>query len=104
MMHLFQNPSHAKTDSICLERFPKKLLGKMTCNGNANLGWGLQLVEGWDIKKIWIIAFVLFGLGSLLTGILWAHFKHSVQDAFAIAAYMVAFATIALGTAQVALV
>jgi len=60
-------------------------------------------VEGWDVKKIWIAGFLLFGLGSLLLGILWAVFGHSIQDAFAIASYVVSFATLSIGTVQAVL-
>lgn len=103
MLHLFQNPSHAKSDTICLSRFPKKLRVKIQSPSDALPGWGLQLIESWDVKKIWIIGFILFGLGSFIFAILWACFGGSVQDAFAVAAYMVAFATLTLGTLQVAL-
>jgi len=104
MMHLFHHPSHADNNSICLERFPKKLREKLKCNGGVNPGWGLQFVEGWDMKKIWVITFVFFGLGSLLIGILWAVYKQSIQDAFTIASYIVAFATVSVGTVQALLV
>ena len=100
MMHLFHHPSHAEDDSTCLERFPKKLKERLKCSGGVNAGWGLQFVEGWNIKRIWVLAFVIFGLGSLLIGVLWAVYERSIQDAFAIANYMVAFATVSVGTVQ----
>jgi hypothetical protein len=100
MMHLFHHPSHAEDDSICLERFPKKLKEKLKCSGGVNPGWGLQFVDGWNIKKIWILSFVFFGLGSLVIGILWAVYGRSIQDAFAIASYIVGFATVSVGTMQ----
>jgi hypothetical protein len=70
------------------------------CRGGIKPGWGLQFVEGWNAKRIWIVCFVIFGLGSLATGTLWAVFKHSIQDAFALATYIVAFATVSVGTVQ----
>jgi hypothetical protein len=103
-MHLFHNPSHADENSFCLNRFPKKLKERLLYNGNANPGWGLQFVEGWNMKKIWIITFIIFGLGSLLMGVLWCVYHGSIQDAFTIASYMVAFATISIGTLQAFLV
>lgn len=51
-------------------------------------GWGLQFVEGWDFKKLWILVFVVFGLGCLVLGMLWAVYKHSIQDVFAIAVHV----------------
>lgn len=106
LMHLFLNPSHADDDTVCLDRFPKKLKEKLSCKkGQAtSFGWGLEFVEGWDMKSIWVIAFIIFGLGSLILGILWSVYKHSIQDAFAISGYMVSFAGISVGPVQSLLV
>ncbi len=100
MMHLFHHPECADEETICLSRFPKKLKEKLKCQGGINPGWGLQFVEAWDFKKIWILVFVLFGLGSLILGVMWAVYEHSIQDAFALAAYMLTFATISIGLMQ----
>ncbi|KAF5869876.1 putative tetratricopeptide repeat domain protein [Botrytis fragariae] len=96
LMHLFLHPDHADEDTVCLDRFPKKLKEKLSCKRGqpTNFGWGLEFVEGWDMKSIWIVAFIVFGIGSLLLGILWAVYKHSIQDAFTIAGYMVSFTAI----------
>ncbi|TAQ87030.1 hypothetical protein B7494_g4654 [Chlorociboria aeruginascens] len=96
LMHLFQHPEHADEGAVCLDRFPKKLKERLECRkGQAtNFGWGLQFVEGWNMKIIWVLAWVFFGTGSLMVGVLWAIYGHNVQNAFAIAAYIVAFATI----------
>jgi hypothetical protein len=102
LLHCFHNPDHAGDEPFCLDRFPKKLKDKLKLT--KDVGWGLQFVEGWNVKKLWIVVFVFFGLGSLLIGIFWAYFKHSIQDAFSIAAYMVAFATVSVGTVQALLV
>ena len=99
-MHLFHNPSHADENAFCFDRFPKKLKERLVYKGNVNRGWGLQFNEGWNTKMIWIISFVIFGLGSLAMGILWTFCHRSIQDAFAIASYMAAFATISIGTLQ----
>jgi hypothetical protein len=104
LLHLFENPECAEDDESCLSRFPKKLKEMLKCSGGVSPGWGLQFVEGWDTRKIWIIIFVFFGIGSLLIGVLWAVFEHSIQDAFSMAAYMVAFATVSVGTVQAILV
>jgi hypothetical protein len=104
LLHLFENPECAEDDESCLSRFPKKLKEMLKCSGGVSPGWGLQFVEGWDTRKIWIIIFVFFGIGSLLIGVLWAVFEHSIQDAFSMAGYMVAFATVSVGTMQAILV
>jgi hypothetical protein len=104
LMHMFQHPDCADEEPTCLSKFPKKLKERLKCLRGARPGWGLQLIEGWDSRKIWIILFVFFGLGSLAMGVLWAVFEHSIQDAFSMAAYMVAFATVSVGTVQAILV
>jgi len=104
MMHLFEHPDHAQAEPVCLERFPKRLKEKLKCNRGVAPGWGLEFVEDWDAKKIWAVLFVFFGLGSFLIGVLWAVYGHSIQDAFAIASYMVVFATVTIGTMQAFLV
>ena len=104
LMHVFQNPDCAEEESLCLSRFPKKLKERLRCKGGTKPGWGLQFKEGLDTKKLWITMFVVFGLGSLTMGISWAILKHSIQDAFAIAAYMLAFATVTIGTVRAMLV
>ncbi|RDL37225.1 uncharacterized protein BP5553_04658 [Venustampulla echinocandica] len=104
LMHVFQHPDCAEEESLCLSRFPKKLKERLRCRGGIKPGWGLQYEDGLDIKKLWITLFVVFGLGSLTIGISWAILKHSIQDAFAIAAYLLAFATVTVGTVRALLV
>lgn len=102
MIHLFHSPECASADSICLSRFPKKLREQLKCCPikGVNPGWRLQFVEGWDTRKIWIIIFVVFGLGSLVVAILLTVFERSMQDAFAVSAYMVTMATVSIGFVQ----
>lgn len=104
LLHLFQHPDCADEGSICLDRFPKKLKEKLWCKEGVNPGWGLLLLEDWDWKKIWMIAFVMFGLGSLLIAVLWSVYGHSIQNAFVIATYVLALGTITIGALQASLV
>jgi hypothetical protein len=67
-------------------------------------GWGIQFLVSWDIPKIWLISLFFFGFGSALIGILWGVFKHSIQDAFEIATYVVAFGTVSVGSVQALLI
>lgn len=55
LVHVLQHPECAEDDPICLSRFPKKVKEKLRCIGVPGIkpGWGLQIVESWDIKKIW---------------------------------------------------
>jgi len=104
MMHLFTHPHDAGDESVCLTRFPKKLKEKLECKSGIKPGWGLQFVEGWNMKTIWILGFVVFVWGSLAVGVLWAIFGHNLQNAFSVASYMVALATITIGFTQAVLV
>jgi hypothetical protein len=102
LVHYFQHPSHAEDQPVCLERFPKKLRERLAvCGGRATgLGWGLNLEEGWNITKTWYVASVIFVLGSVLWGVLWTVFEHSIQDAFAISGYLVSLTIVTIGFTQ----
>ncbi|KAK0100192.1 hypothetical protein ONS95_008530 [Cadophora gregata] len=106
MMHLYHHPECASTALFCVPRFPKKKREQLKwCHTKGlNPGWGLEFIEGWDMKKIWIIVFVLFCLGSLLVAAMLTIFGKSLQDAFAVAAYMVTMATVTIGFVQALLV
>jgi hypothetical protein len=81
LMHFFHHPEHAEDEPVC--------------NGRATeIGWGLHLVEGWDQRK------TFFGFGSFLWRFLWAVFKRSIQDAFAVSAFAVALAVFTVGFTQ----
>jgi hypothetical protein len=101
LMHLFQHPLHAQSKRVCFDRFPKKFRDRLVCAGQpTQLGWGLHFVEGWSVKKIWLSGFLISGVGSLVFGILWAVFEHSIQDAFAVAGYCLTIGTFGVGTVQ----
>jgi hypothetical protein len=102
LMHYFRHPSHAEDVPVCLERFPKKLRERLAvCGGRVTgLGWGLDLEEGRNSAKSWYVAFGILVLGSVLWGILWTVFEHSIQDAFAISGYMISLAVATVGFTQ----
>ncbi len=64
------------------------------------LGWGLQFEEGWDQKKTWLVAFVVFVGGSLVFAISWMIREDNIQDAFAIANYVMTATALSIGFAQ----
>ena len=102
LKHLFRHPDHAEDDPVCLNRFPKKLREKLALSGEqlSEIGWGLHLDEGWDMKKAWTVGFLVSAIGGALWGILWTVFEHSIQDAFTISAYMVTLAIMSIGFLQ----
>lgn len=105
-IEVFTHPTDASTLPDLLSRFPKKLHTPLHFRPGLGMhpSWGLQYVEAWDLAKLWMITFVLFGGGSLLWGILWAIYGKSVQDAFAVSAYVVAMVGVFGGTSQALLV
>lgn len=62
----------------------------LAASGARNRAYGLYFVEGWNVRKLWIVGGIVFVGGSLVWAILWSIFEHSLQDAFAVAAWVVA--------------
>lgn len=54
MVHLFEHPDHAEDESLCLNRSPKKLKEKAQVQRWDKSWVGLQFVEGWDARNIWV--------------------------------------------------
>ena len=100
MAHLFHHPEHANDKAITCLRAPKKRKNKLAVcpQAGTNVGWGVHIVEGWIMSRIWLLVTLLFLLGSLVFGICWAELRFDVQGAFGVSAYMVAFATLIIGT------
>jgi hypothetical protein len=92
LMHFFYNPDCAEDVSTCLERFPKRLRGKLACGEKPVItGWGLQLEEGPNIKKV-TIAYLVCVFISVIWGIIWTVLRHDIQGAFTISAFILAIA------------
>lgn len=65
-----------------------------------SVGWGIHLVEGWVTSRLWALFFSLFVLASLLFGVFWSTFKHDVQGAFGVSAWILSLAVLTIGTLQ----
>ena len=106
MMHLFHSPSCALNSPVLMQRFPKKILRPLTCpNVNPLIpGWGIQFLTTYSVPKLFLLFSIFFCLRSAIFGVLWCVFKHSIQDAFAIAAYVVALGGVGIGSVQALLV
>ena len=102
MAHLFHHPEDANERSITCLRAPKKRKTKLTVcpERGTSLGWGIHLVEGWVVSKLWILALILFLLGSLIFGICWSWLEHDLQGAFSVASYVVTLVGLIVGTLQ----
>jgi hypothetical protein len=102
MTHLFHHPDHADTHAITCLRAPKKLHNQLrVCpRQGVGVGWGIHLVEGWLLNRVWSVALLVFLVGSLVFGICWATIRHDVQGAFGVSAWIVALVALVVGTIQ----
>ena len=105
MMHLYQHPEDAEASGICMKRIPKKLKERLSVcpTKGTGLGWGVHFVESWHYNVIWILGFGTLLAASMVFLVCWAVLKHDVQGASGVAAYMLAFVTLLVGTVQAGL-
>ena len=105
MAHLFHHPEDANQKSITCVRAPKRRKAKLTVcpQQGTSVGWGIHLVEGWVVSRLWFLALMLFVLGTLVFGVCWAVLRHDVQGAFGVSGYMVTLVALILGTVQAGL-
>lgn len=101
MTHLFHNPHETNQKAITYLRSPKKRKQKLAiCQlRGTNIGWGIRLVEGWAITKLWLSALAIFS-SSFVFAVAWSVLKHDVQGAFGVAGWLVGLATFGLGSFQ----
>jgi hypothetical protein len=105
LMHLFKHPKLAGARKNCLKKIPRKLRNRLAVADEENdaIGWGLQFVEGWSKKRLMYMTTLTFGLSSFVVMILVSILGHDIQNAAAIASFMLSFVTIGIATAQAAL-
>jgi hypothetical protein len=100
LMHIYHHPEDADQETICLERFPKRVKERLKLEQpSLQVGWGIEFVEGIHWNKVWCFGFVIIVL-SLIMGIVWSCVKKDVQGGFGIAGYMMAFLTFTVGMVQ----
>ncbi|KAL8646218.1 MAG: hypothetical protein Q9210_006262, partial [Variospora velana] len=102
MTHLFHHPHEANEKAITFQRSPKKRKQRLAVcpQMGTNLGWGIHLVEGWAMAKIWLLACIVFVLSGLTFAIAWSVLKHDLQGAFGVAAFFTTLAGLGIGTVQ----
>ena len=102
MTHLFNHPHEANDRAITFMRSPKKRKLRLAIcpQMGTNIGWGIQLVEGWAMFKLWLLALVISFLGGMVFSVTWTVMKRDIQGAVAVAAYLVALAGLGVGTVQ----
>ncbi|KAL8830148.1 MAG: hypothetical protein Q9170_005869 [Blastenia crenularia] len=102
MTHLFHHPHEANEQAITFLRSPKKRKQKLAVcpQMGTNVGWGIHLVEGWAVTKVWLLALAIFLISSLVFAVAWSVLEHDIQGAFSVAAYFVAVCGMGVGTVQ----
>jgi hypothetical protein len=105
LMHLFKHPELAGTRRHCLKKVPRKLRSRLAVIGEEDdaVGWGLQFIEGWSKKRLMYMTALTFGVGSFVVMVSVSMLGHDIQNAAAIASFMLSFVTIGIATAQAAL-
>ena len=63
---------------------------------------GVHFVEGWHFSALFLVAYVVFLIASLVFFVCWAVLKQDVQGASGVAAYIFTFTTLSVGSVQVA--
>ena len=104
MMHLYTYPEEAEHTGICLGKIPKKIEGLAwlpTHSQGSKVGWGLQIVEGLDLTKLWVSGFIGFMI-SIMFGIARSMIKDDMQSDFAVAACLLTGLLFTTGMVQAA--
>ncbi|KAF1953588.1 hypothetical protein CC80DRAFT_494485 [Byssothecium circinans] len=96
LQHFFIRPSCIPESSTSiLNKLPKRICGELQGSASEPAeGWGIYFQEGWNGDIIMTLVFILFLMGSLLFGALWACLKMDLQGAFGVSAYMMTANTI----------
>ena len=105
LMHSFKHPECTGTGKRCLRMIPRRLNKRLSLvpDDSDIVGWGLQFVEGWSKKRLVYTSGFLCGLGSLLVLVLMSVLGKNIQNAAAIASFILAFVAAGIATLQVAM-
>ena len=102
MAHLFHHPEDASELAVTCLRTPKRRKNKLTVcpQRGTSVGWGIHVIEGWVIRRVWLLLLGFFVTGSLAFGVCWSILKHDIQGAFAVAAWIIALMGLIAGCLQ----
>ncbi|KAK5711950.1 hypothetical protein LTR17_018158 [Elasticomyces elasticus] len=98
LLHLFRHPEDYDSELITYLRAPKKT-GRL----QLGVGYGINLVEGFEAARVWLMVSIFFAVGSIVFAIAWAWKKHDVQGAFGVAAWVCTLAGLVVGWLQASL-
>lgn len=101
----FHHPEEVWDLLYAYSLFPKRRKGELEIDLNhaPRVGWGIQIVEGWLDYRLWLLSLSVFLCGSLAFAICWTVFRHDIQGAFGVSAYIIALLTLTVGAAQASL-
>lgn len=95
LLHLFMHPEDYDEEQVTYKRSPKRRERLQF-----GMGWGINLVEGFQAQKVWAFIMACFGVGSGVFAILWTVRENDVQGAFGVAGWIVTLAVLVLGALQ----
>lgn len=95
LMHLFKHPEDYEGETLTYHRAPKRRERLQS-----GMGWGINLVEGFQAQKVWAIMMFGFGIGSVVFAVLWSSKKGDVQGAFGVASWIVTLAGLGIAGLQ----
>ncbi|KAJ5082879.1 hypothetical protein N7532_011922 [Penicillium argentinense] len=99
MMDLFNDPDRYVPGAIrVIQQIPKKMNASLVNSSSEQIEeWGICFQEGWNRSRIWWLLAGVFGVGSLLFGVVWGVLEKDVQGAFGVAGWWMMAATILVG-------
>lgn len=99
MMDLFYNPDGYRAGATrVIQQIPKRVNEGLKESSNGPVeAWGICFKEDWNRFKIWWLIMIIFGLTSLIFGILWGILQKDVEGAFGIAGWWMTGATVFIG-------
>jgi hypothetical protein len=89
LMHFFEHPEEAPSQSVLLNCIPKRKNDKLEpCPiAGSSTGWRIDVITGTDELKLF--GFGFFGsVVSVVFGLAWAVAKKDIQGGFAVAGFM----------------
>jgi hypothetical protein len=96
LLHFFNSPDHPDSEFLnCWQRFPKKRRERLYVNSTGTVdGWGIHLVDGWNLLVIWSLVFIIVALGGLAFAVAYSVLNHDIQSALTVSSYVISLATL----------
>ncbi|KAI9660632.1 MAG: hypothetical protein M1821_009984 [Bathelium mastoideum] len=103
LKHWTENPSHARSRPLHINRVPTKISGQLRWSeddGGELEGWGLRFKETMSWRAVWVSEFLIAGTATAFA-VFWCAYRNGdIQDGFTVAGVVLAYGTIFLGLVQ----